>query len=411
MPTDFSVIIIGGGLVGLTAAKALADQGILVTVIEAKQPPLNWEDSSYTAQVYALNQASLHILKNLNIWEAILPQSKTPLYQMDIWDHNHQGELRFSAMDIPAPQLGHIVESRAMIKALWQSLRDHPCVTLHYPATPQSITQHQSLTQLTLTDSTVLEADLIIGADGPNSWVRKNVDFTLQQRPYNHDAMTMVIQSDKPHHNTALQQFLPDGPIGVLPLHHTHQSSIVWSTTPTHMDTLLALPQHDLNQALSHALDYRWGHVTALNTPIRFPLHMRHVKHYYNQHVVLIGDAAHTMHPLAGLGANLGLFDAAVLADCLSKHHKVCSQASLTQALQRYQRWCRPRNTKYLNSMRFLKDCFSQTAGLPRQIASLGLTLINQTPWIKNQLASHAMTDRGDIPPLAQPTPNMPINS
>ena len=226
MPTDFSVIIIGGGLVGLTAAKALADQGTSVIVVEAKAPLLNWEDSSYTAQVYAINQASLHILQNLNIWESIPPQSKTPLYQMDIWDHNYRGELRFSAMDIPAPQLGHIVESRAITKALWQSLRDHPCVNLHYPAIPQSITQHHSRTQLTLTDSTVLEADLIIGADGPNSWVRKHADFTLHQRPYHHDAMTMVIHSEQPHQNTALQQFLPDGPIGILPLHHTHQSSI-----------------------------------------------------------------------------------------------------------------------------------------------------------------------------------------
>ena len=126
---------------------------------------------------------------------------------------------------------------------------------------------------------------------------------------------------------------------------------------------------------------------------------------YHTNNVVLIGDAAHTIHPLAGLGANLGLFDAAVLQHCLHDWLTLTNQTPLTQALQRYQRWCRPRNAQYLNSMRFLKDCFSQTAGLSRQLARLGLTLVNQTPWLKNQLAYRAMADRGDLPPLAQSSP------
>ena len=276
MPSHFSVIIVGGGLVGLTAAKALADQAISVTLVESKPPSLDWPAASRTAQVCALNQASAHILNNLNAWDAIPLPAKTPLYHMDVWDHQHHGELRFSAMNIPAPRLGYIVENRAIVKALWLSLQDHPHVTLQCPATPQRLSHHGPLTQLTLMDGTVLEAHLVIGADGPHSWVRQASHFSVYQRPYHHDAITMVIQTEEPHQHTALQQFLPKGPIGILPLHHSHQSSIVWSTTPTHVDTLLALPQGTLNQSIAEALDHRWGTVNTVTQPIRFPLHMRH---------------------------------------------------------------------------------------------------------------------------------------
>ena len=401
MASQFSVIIVGGGAIGLTLAKALADHAISVTVVESHKPNLVWSDTNPTARVYALNQASIQILKNLGIWSSIPPQSKSVLHRMDIWDHAYAGQIQFCATQIPSPQLGQIVENRAIVKALWEDLEKHSQVTLIHSAKPTEIISNTNHCQLTLTDGQVLKSSLIIGADGPQSWVRQHALFRYHQRPYHHDALTTVIETDQPHQQTALQQFLPNGPIGILPLHDANQSSIVWSSSTSHIDELSKLSRDTLGIAVAEAINHRWGKVNVILSNHRFPLTMRHVSHYYKNRTALIGDAAHTIHPLAGVGANLGLFDAAVLAECLITHVNK-KNYSLPSALQHYQRWCRPRNSVFLNSLRLIKDCFNHDSGFARRVASNGLNLVDSNLWIKSQFAKQAMAIHDDLPSLAQ---------
>lgn len=396
------IVIIGGGMVGLVMAAALARANLPVTVVESRQPILHWEPQSFDARVSAINLVSQRILSNLGIWPQLAASACAPLRGLQVWDHQAGGEIAFDGAEIGAAQLGFIVENRALIKALWEHLQTLPQVTLLCPRQPSQLIQDESGLQLQLDDQSRIAAELVIGADGAESWVRAQMQIPLQERSYEQQALIAVVKTEKPHQNIGWQSFLTTGPLGVLPLADAHQTAIVWSNTIEAAQRLLALSSVELNRELSLALDNRLGAMTALTELKMLPLIMRHATDYVQPRLALIGDAAHTIHPLAGQGVNLGLLDAAVLAQVIAearqKHHDIGS----LRVLRQYQRWRKGDNTLMLLAMRGFKELFGSASPWVAQLRSQGLNLTNHLGFIKNCIMHYASGQQSDLPDLAK---------
>lgn len=397
------VIVIGGGIVGLVLAAGLAKAQIPVTVVENKLPELQWQPQQFDARVSAINLVSQQILVNLNIWRQLATESVTPLRALQVWDHLGGGEIQFECAEIGKSELGFIIENRALIKALWEHLAACPSVTILCPSRPDKIIYPAGGgVQLILEDQTILPAELIVGADGSHSWVREQMGVKTQERSYEQQALITVVHSVRSHQNTGWQSFLPTGPLGVLPLADNQTSAIVWSNTLAQAQRLMLLSPQDFNQELTQALGSRLGMMTALAPIKQIPLIMRHAEQYVQPYFALIGDAAHTIHPLAGQGVNLGLLDAAVLAQVIAEaHHNRRALGALT-VLRRYQRWRKADNTTMLAAMRGFKELFGSSNPWLTQLRSQGLSLTNQLPVIKNLIMRYAVGRSSDLPDLAK---------
>ncbi len=396
------IIIIGGGIVGLVLATALGQANLPVTVIENKLPELEWSKHPLDSRVSAINKASQQILLNLNIWEKLPVDSVTPLHGLTVWDSVGGGEIHFDSDQIGEPQLGFVIENRALIKILWENLAHLSTVTLLSPATPVKVIHAPSHLQLVLADQTVLPAQLIIGADGGHSWVREEMAIKWQERSYEQQALIAVVHCVRSHQNIGWQSFLPEGPLGVLPLVDSQTAAIVWSNTLLAAERLMGLSPTDFNQELSQALNYRLGAMTCLTELKKIPLVMRHAQEYVQHRFALIGDAAHTIHPLAGQGVNLGFLDAAALFQVIIKAQQKQQDIGNIRVLRRYQRWRKGDNTLMLAAMSGFKELFAQNASWVVNLRSQGLSLTDHTSWLKKLIMHYATGFQGDLPSLAK---------
>ena len=296
------ITIIGAGMVGLTLAHKLAQAGMPVTVIErhalVQQVP---------ARVSALNRVSCELLKSLQVWEHLKPEFLSGFCAIDAWAPDTGSAIHFDAANLGHRYLGYIVDNYELVRVLWHMAESNDLITLHCPATLTSLADIQ-------------DASLIIGADGGQSWVRAQAGIECYERSYGQQAIVATLTTEKPHQSKAYQSFLKTGPIGVLPLHDSQQVSIVWSADDAEADRLMALDDAAFNRTLSNALDLRLGKMTLISKRVLFPLIMRHAKQYVKENVVLIGDAAHTIHPLAGQGVNLGFKDVIELSHCVTEN-------------------------------------------------------------------------------------------
>lgn len=390
------IVIVGAGMVGLVLATALARENFPVTVVETRLPELSWPENALDSRVSALNVVSQRILANLDIWRQLPLRAFTPMRGLKVWDALGNGEIQFDSAQIGEAQLGFIVENRALIKTLWENLAHLPAATILCP-------HHLS----TLDDDLLRSAQLIIGADGGNSWVREQMGINTQERSYEQQALTAVIKIEHEHESTGWQSFLPTGPLGVLPLADPHTVAIVWSNTLPAAQQLMALGAADFNQQLTVALNHRLGEMVRLTEPKLIPLVMRHADEYVQSRLALIGDAAHTIHPLAGQGANLGLLDAAALTEVLLTARQKQQDIGSLRVLRRYQRWRKGDNALMLAAMRGFKELFSGDSPWLVQLRSHGLSLTNQTDFIKNSIMRYAIGRQGDLPTLAHTAPRV----
>ncbi len=396
------IVIVGGGIVGLVLATALARAQFPVTVVENKLPELAWEQTHLDARVSAINAVSQQILVNLDVWRQVATAAITRLQALRVWDHQGGGEIHFDSADIGEPQLGFIVENRALIKALWENLATFANVTLLCPQQPHKIMQAAGQVQLQLNDQTLIPAELIVGADGSHSWVREEMGVSLRERSYEQQALISVVQTVREHQNTGWQSFLSTGPLGLLPLADSHTAAIVWSNDISAAQRLMELTPMDFNQELSAALNHRLGAISCLTQPKLIPLIMRHAQEYVQPGLALVGDAAHTIHPLAGQGVNLGLLDVAALAQVLSEARQKQQDLGSLRVLRRYQRWRKGNNILMLAAMRGFKELFGYKADWLVRCRSQGLEVTNQLPWVKNFLMRYAIGQQEDLPDLAR---------
>lgn len=399
-PANYDVVIVGGGMVGATLACALGGSGLRVALVDVNAPPA-WSGDEYDLRVSALTRASQHIFDGLGAWQAMVDARVSPFRDMHVWDAGGSGEIHFNSADIGEPLLGHIVENRVIVRALTQRIGAFDNIDMIHPARLTALAVSEARAVLTLDDGRRIEARLVVGADGARSGVRELAGIATRGWEYRQKAVVATVTTGRPHRETAWQRFLPAGPLAFLPLANG-ASSIVWSTSPEHADRLVAMDERAFLDALTGAFDRRLGTVTGTGPRAAFPLHMQTATQYVRPRIALVGDAAHTIHPLAGQGVNLGLLDAAVLAEVLGDAQRAGKEPGALHVLRRYERWRKGDNLLTMATMDGFKRLFGTSFAPVAWLRNAGLSITDRAVPLKNFLTRQAMGLQGDLPRLAQ---------
>ncbi|MCV4289825.1 2-octaprenyl-3-methyl-6-methoxy-1,4-benzoquinol hydroxylase [Pseudomonas capsici] len=405
METRADVLIVGAGMVGSALALALQGSGLDVVVVDGGPLSVKPFDpqSSFEPRVSALSAASQRILQRLEVWEGIAARRASPYGQMHVWDGSGTGEIHFSASSVHAEVLGHIVENRVVQDALLERLHDSD-IGLLGNARLEHMRHSGDDWLLTLADGRQLRAPLVIAADGANSAVRRLTGTPTREWDYLHHAIVTSVRTADSHRRTAWQRFTDDGPLAFLPLEREgeHWCSIVWSVTPLEAERLMALDDEAFCRELERAFEDRLGTVLAADPRVCVPLRQRHAKRYVAPGLALIGDAAHTIHPLAGQGVNLGFLDAAVLAEVLLHAAERGERLADVRVLGRYERRRMPHNLALMAAMEGFERLF-QANPLPlRWLRNTGLKMVNQMPEAKAMFVREALGLSGELPELAR---------
>ncbi|OEC61451.1 2-octaprenyl-3-methyl-6-methoxy-1,4-benzoquinol hydroxylase [Pseudomonas sp. ENNP23] len=400
------LIIVGAGMVGSALALALKDSGLDILLIDGS--PLSVKpfdaDAAFEPRVSALSAASQRILDRLGAWPGVVARRASPYGEMQVWDGTGTGAIHFSAASVHADVLGHIVENRVVQDALLEPLHDSG-IGLMPNARLEHLRHSGDDWLLTLVDGRQLRAPLVIAADGANSAVRRLAGCATREWDYLHHAIVTSVRCEQPHRRTAWQRFTDDGPLAFLPLDRQgdeHWCSIVWSATPEEAERLMALDDQAFCSALGVAFEHRLGRVEHSDPRLCIPLRQRHAKRYVEPGLALIGDAAHTIHPLAGQGVNLGFLDAAVLAEVLLHAHARGERLADEKVLSRFERRRMPYNLGMMAAMEGFERLF-QADPLPlRWLRNAGLRWVNQQPEAKALFVRQALGLSGDLPDLAR---------
>lgn len=402
MSHHYDIIIIGSGIVGSVAALALAkNTNLKIALIESQPISLTWRSENYDHRVSAISLASKRILENISVWSDIQAKRITPYTHMHVWDEKSLGKIDFDAREIEESVLGYIIEDSVMRTSLLQKISNTPAIDLIHSVKLTSLQKKPARVELSAQDGKIFSAKLLIAADGANSWVREQANIELKSRDYEQTAIVATIQTAMSHQHTAWQRFLTTGPLAFLPLSDLNTCSIVWSATHDDANELLKLNDELFLEKLTIASEKKVGDITKVSQRYHFPLRMRHAKNYVEEHIALIGDAAHTIHPLAGQGVNLGLLDAASLAEVIMIAMSKNRDFSSLGTLRRYERWRKSDNLTMLASVDALKQLFINQSVLAKNLRNIGLSFTDRCGFIKNIFTHYAVGNRNDLPVLA----------
>lgn len=400
----YDLVIVGGGMVGATLACALGGHSLRVAVLEPVTPDLSWPRAEYEIRVSALTRASQRIFEAVGAWDGMAGRRVAPYSAMHVWDASGSGEIHFDCSDIGEPNLGHIVENGVILAALHERMAEYHNIDLLCPAEPAALERSPAGAIVTLADGRRLQTRLVVGADGARSWVREQAHIRATGWPYDQHAVTATIRTSRSHQHACWQRFLPDGPLAFLPLPEANLSSIVWSTAPTHARALCEMPASAFLDELQLSFGDRLGRMEAVEGPRgTFPLILQHADAYCAERIVLIGNAAHAIHPLAGQGLNLGTLDAAALAEVLLQAQRRHRDIGAFGVLRRYERWRKADNLAVTAAMDGFKRLFGSTLTPVRWARNWGLSLTDRATPVKDSLIRRAMGVTGDLPALARP--------
>ncbi len=388
MKKDFDIAVVGAGPVGAAAALGLAEGGYSVALVDAQVLRLPFQpDEPYDLRVFAVSRASQRLLERLGAWEGVAAARLSPYRHMTVWDAH--GGVDFDAADVAEPDLGHIIENHVIQAALHERLQASAVECL-VPDRLERLTLEDSGAILGLAEAGRIRARLVVAADGAASPTRAMAGIGVT--PVDHEQMALVahIRSERPHQETARQRFLETGPLAFLPL-SDGRSSIVWSTTPAEAERLQSLSAEAFGRALTLASDGVLGEVRPDTEPVAFPLCSRHADSYIGNRLVLVGDAAHTVHPLAGLGMNLGLKDVSELLKVLERARERGNDPGERPVLRRYERARAPDNRFMLHTLDSINRLFrSETPGVDL-VRGWGMRLFDRSGPIKREVIRRAM--------------------
>lgn len=382
---DFDIVIVGGGLAGLALAAGLRRSGLSVALVEAKLPvfPEGWD-----ARIYAISPANVRFLDALGAWRHLDATRMEAVRAMEIHG-DAGGRLDFSAYDNGVEELAWILESALLHRELWETVKRQGNLRLFCPLQPKALAFAPDAAQLTLDDGSMVTARLIVAADGADSWTRSAAGIGVRFDPYDQLGVVANFAVERPHRDTAFQWFRPDGVLAWLPL-PGKRISMVWSTGEDHGRELLALDAAELCARVAAAGGGRLGGLEPITAPAGFPLRLMRAPHAVAPRLALIGDAAHTIHPLSGHGINLGFQDAQVLAAalCDKPGHVDCGDLGL---LRRYER-ARKEDVITLQTVTdSLHDLFRPAGSALTKLRNHGLNLTNSLPVIKGLLVRYAL--------------------
>ncbi|MUK31200.1 FAD-dependent 2-octaprenylphenol hydroxylase [Aliivibrio fischeri] len=401
MMQSVDIAIIGGGMVGLTVAAALENSGLRIAVIESQLPKEELA-SLPDIRVSAISRASENILNNVGAWQGVLSRRSAPYTSMRVWEQDSFAKIEFEAEDIAQHNLGHIVENRVIQLSLLDKISKQENVTLLAPERCSNIMFGESEAWINLESGKAITAKLVVGADGANSWLRNQLDIPLTHWDYGHSALVANIRTVDVHDATARQVFRPEGPLAFLPLGEPNLSSIVWSIDPLQAEDLVSMPEEDFNKRLTTAFDNQLGLCSVEGVRQAFPLKMRYAKDFVRERAVLVGDAAHTIHPLAGQGVNLGLADAAALAETILALQNENKDIGLKVNLRSFERWRKAEAAQMIASMQGFKELFSGSNPVKKFIRGVGMSLTNELSPVKDECLKRALGLSGHLPEIAK---------
>ena len=401
---NIDITIVGAGSAGLTLALLLAPLGLTIAVLEQGNAPV--ATAPGYQRVSALNLASQRVLSQLGVWPAIAKFAQ-PYQQMQVWDADSFGRIEFNAAAEQLTQLGWICDNEQIRQALYQQLQQFSNVRFEFNCSINSLVQSEREVLVNFNQQQLLLSRLLVGADGVNSLVRSSMQLPLAHYDYQHQAIVAIINTTEPHANTARQVFLPEGPLALLPLPVANQCSIVWSCNPERAEALLSMSDAEFNQALSAASNMVLGPLSLSSSRQSFNLRMRYATRWCSNRVALVADAAHSIHPLAGQGMNLGLMDVTSLAELISEAYRRGDDFAELRLLRRYERWRKAEAQTMIAAMEAFKRGFSTAQPLVKLVRSVGLSAANQLPWLKSKMIAAALGNSGDLPKLARITANL----
>jgi 2-octaprenyl-3-methyl-6-methoxy-1,4-benzoquinol hydroxylase len=403
MKENFDVVIVGGGMVGAAVACSLGGSPLKVAVIESTLPEPFSPDQPHDLRVSALSIASKNILETVGAWDGVVKRRLCPFRRMRVWET--AGDTEFCSDDIDYPELGYIVENRVTQLALLERLQDFANVELICPAAINKINYSAGKpTALELGCGRVLSAKVLVAADGGQSRIRQTVGLGVTSWDYQQHALVIYIETDYGQQDITWQRFVPSGPQAFLPL-TGHYGSVVWYNSPDQVSRLKALSDEDLLRELTKTFPDCLGKVNAILGTASFPLKRQHAQSYVKPGVALVGDAAHMINPLAGQGVNIGLLDAAALAEVLIDANKNGLDISDVAVLRRYEKMRRNENLKMMTVMDVFYRVFSNRVLPVKFLRNLGLGLAERILPAKNKVMRNAMGLEGNLPKLARSEP------
>ncbi|MDG1988295.1 MAG: UbiH/UbiF/VisC/COQ6 family ubiquinone biosynthesis hydroxylase [Halieaceae bacterium] len=395
------VVIVGAGVAGASLALALSGHGLSIQLIEATDLggyslPSDKNLNSFDLRVSALTPRSVNILARLGAWDAIKNYRHCPYTHMVVWDADGTGKIEFDSSSVGASELGNIVENRALVSELLNQIERRGDISLTVPDKLENVVNSgaENILNITLSSGKKINTRLLVAADGARSKVRELMGFSTTEWDYDQQAIVATVQIEKCHEATAWQRFSATGPLAFLPLpgeENTHFCSIVWSCDNWLAEELISLDDQQFCKRLSAEFEFTLGDVLGVSDRAFFPLRQSHAVSYFKPLVALVGDSAHSIHPLAGQGLNIGLLDVYVLSEELLLAHNSDIEIGSLEVLARYQRRRRGENLKMMLAMEGFKGLFGSRKVPLRWLRNEGLRNVDKMQWVKKRVINYAM--------------------
>jgi 3-demethoxyubiquinol 3-hydroxylase len=382
----FDCVIIGGGMVGAASALSLAQLGLKVAIVEKVKPNSFESEQPYDLRVSAISLSSQHLLEQLDTWQQITQWRSCPYRRLGVWELE-PSYTEFTAAEIQQTHLGHIVENRLIQLSLWQQINQHENVQLLCPESLVNFEQTHEQVLVQLSNQTIV-TKLLIAADGANSQVRQHANIGTTGWDYQQAAMLINVETDMSQQDITWQHFRSTGPVAMLPM-PGNNASLVWYHEKEEVARLSSLPNEQLQTLVMEAFPKKLGKIRIIDKA-SFPLTRRHANHYQSNRVLLLGDAAHTINPLAGQGVNLGFKDVKALQIIIAKAIGEGKCWHDVNVLSAYEKERRKDNLLMMSAMDMLYSGFSHPSALVKLIRNGGLFMANKLPALKNKALAYA---------------------
>ena len=399
MNKRFDVVICGGGLVGLTLGVALGQYGVETAIIDSI-PLDNYLSKEFDGRASSIALGSKNLLDTIGVWSNIKSQAQ-PILQIRVSDGNAPFFPHYDHLDVGDDPLGWMVENRSLRQSLLQKIKEYPNIKQYVPISVKSVDFRNNFVIFNLSNGDKIESSLAVAADGRNSFMRQQAAIKVTEIPYKQTGIVCTVKHEYSHQGIAHERFLPSGPFAILPLAN-NCSSIVWTEKNSIAPKILNLKPQDFMNELRERFGNFLGRIDLVGSRWSYPLSLCHANNYVSRRLALIGDAAHSIHPIAGQGFNLGIRDCAILAEFIVENCRLGLDLGNDELLKKYQSYRRFDSVMMIAVTHGLNHLFSNHSGALQVVRGMGLSAVNQAPPIKRFFMRHAMGLVGDLPRLVR---------